>query len=727
VAKRSKQKRKLQKALPKEVVAGNSASRLSPLDWKLGLGALIIALATFWIYWPALHGDWLWDDDQLITQNPLIHDPDGWWKIWLQPLSLVDYFPIKVSVEWIEWHLWGSDTLGYHITSVILHGVNALLVWRLLHKLGLRLAWLGGLIFAIHPLQVESVAWIAELKNTLSLFPFLLAMCAWIDFDGHGRRKDYLLALGFFTVAMLCKTSMVMFPLVILLHGWWRRGRLAWNDLRASLPFFAVSLVLGMVTVWFTHHHSAVDKSAPAGGLLPGLALTGLTVAFYVSKFVLPIRLLPIYPSWNIDPPSLVQFLPWLVAIALIFYLWSKRRSWGRSALFGMGFFIINLLPVLGFILAKYKVMIWSMDHMMYLPILGLIGLMVAAMEQIGNHLAGGIRTWGAILIAATMGLFAILSHTYATKFVNEITLWTYALQGNPQGWFIHNQLGAALFKVGQLSEAKAQYQIALRIEPAYADAQNNLGTVLAQEGDLNNAIDQFKKALQNKPGSASAHCNFGDALLQSNRPSEAMAQYQAALQIDPGFAEAHNGLGNVLRKQGELGPAIAQFQQAVQNEPDKAEIRYNFGNTLLQAGRVADAIEQYQAALRINPNFAEVHNTLGTVFSRQGNLSSAIEQFQSALRITPHDAEVHYNLGNALFNERQITEAMAQYQEAVRLKPDFVGAHNGLACAWAASGHFAEAAAEFKLALQLDPNNSEARKNLQRLEQLEKGEPIHP
>jgi uncharacterized membrane protein YeaQ/YmgE (transglycosylase-associated protein family) len=235
--------------------------------WTTILQALVIAAAVLWIYQPVLHGDWLWDDDILVTDNAVVHDPSGLWKIWFDPGSMIDYQPLKVSVSWLQWQLWGNDTLGYHLTNVLLHIVGALLAWRLLSKFGLRLAWLGGLIFAIHPVQVESVAWIAELKNTLSLPLFLLAMCAWIDYDECGKSKDYFLALGLFLAAMLCKPTMVMFPMVILVHAWWKRGRIRWNDVQASAPFFVVSLALGLATLWFLHRYTLVVDAIQMGGL----------------------------------------------------------------------------------------------------------------------------------------------------------------------------------------------------------------------------------------------------------------------------------------------------------------------------------------------------------------------------------------------------------------------------------------------------------------------------
>ena len=221
----------------KKRMSGEGSETPPAMSWKF-LPAVLIVLAGLWAFYPALSGEWLWDDGSLVARNALVHDPAGLWKIWFEPSRLIDYFPLKVSVEWLEWHLWQNQTFGYHLTNIVLHILSALLIWRLFGKLGMRLAWLGGLIFAVHPVTVESVAWISELKNTLSLPPLLLAMGAWVDYEEKGNRKDYFLALGLFLVAMLCKTSMVMFPMVILLFDWWKRGRIGWKDLKASLPFF---------------------------------------------------------------------------------------------------------------------------------------------------------------------------------------------------------------------------------------------------------------------------------------------------------------------------------------------------------------------------------------------------------------------------------------------------------------------------------------------------------
>jgi len=537
------------------------------------LKALLIIAAGWWVFYPALHGDWLWDDGLLIRQNALVHDPAGLWKIWFEPGKLIDYLPLTVSVEWIEWHLWGANTLGYHLTSVALHLLGALLVWRLLGKFNLRLAWIGGLLFAIHPAVVESVAWMAELKNTLSLPPFLLAMGCWIDYDRDGKRSDYFWALGLFLVAMLCKASMVMFPVVILLYAWWRRDRIGWNDLKASAPFFAVSLALGVITLVFLHPAMGF-KSVPLGGISSRLVLAGSAMAFYFSKAVLPLGLLPIYPKWRVDPSSLASWLPWLVLVLVLGWCWIKRATWGRHALLGLGFFLINLAPFVGFTPAAYMSFTWVMDHMLYLPLIGLIGLAVAACAQIEERMPQTFRLGSIGALTAVLTLLALESHGYAEIFVNQEKLWSYTLQGNPSSEVAHNNLGLIYLNSGRLPLAIEHYQDALRINPAYAEAHNGLGNALFFSGHAAEAVEHYHEALRLNPDYAEAHNGLANALLQAGRWAEAKVECEKALKLKPNYAEAHCNLGLILAQEGNIPEAIEQFETAQHLNPTDARIQ---------------------------------------------------------------------------------------------------------------------------------------------------------
>ena len=730
--------------------------------WRPTLQALALAAATLWIYWPALHGGWLWDDDRLITENPQLNDLNGLWNTWFKPGSQVDYYPIEQTVLWIEWQLWHNDTLWFHAITLAFHLGSALLVWRLFHKMGLRLAWLGGLLFAIHPVQVESVAWLAELKNTLSLPPLLLAMCFYLEYEERHKISAYLWALGLFCVALLCKMTVVMFPVVILLHAWWKRGRIVWNDWKRSAPFFGFSLAAGLITilsgVWNMQFGHLDAGDIPAGGFPSRLVLAGQEIAFYFSKSVLPVELLPVYPKWNVDPASPAQYLPWLVLGGVIYGLWIKRLGWGRHALFGLGFFLINLAPCPGFIPAPNMGYAWTMDHFLYLPVIGLIGLAVAALGQIKKQLSPAFRHLGLVTVALVMILLSWVSRSYAALYLNSETLWTYELQHNPEAYPAYNNLGLASYQAGRLSEAIQEFEATLRIKPDYARAHYNLGFTLFEAGQPTEAIAQYQQALRIKPADVITLYNLGYTFQKTNRLPEAIEQYEEALRIKPDYAEAHNNLGNALRQTGRLPEAIDHFETALRIKPNYTDAHYNDALALYQVGRVPEAIAQFQETLRLKHDYAEAHtnlgfaliqtrqlpealtqfeqaaqlqpqnpaalNNLGNALRQTGNLPESIQQYQHALQINPNDAEAHNDLGSVLLQSGRGSEAIAEFKEALRLKRDYSGAHCNLGVALEQAGQLSEAAEEFQQALQIEPDLVAAQRNLERLQALQKTAP---
>jgi protein O-mannosyl-transferase len=609
----------------------------------VALQAMVLVLAAWWVYLPASHGDWVWDDPVEVSQNTSLRDPAGLGRIWAAAVGF-DYFPLKTTVQWAEWHLWGDQTTGYHGVNVGLHLLSAFLVWHLLGKLGIRWAWLGGLVFAIHPVAVESVAWISELKNTLSLPLLLGAMIAYVRYDedrsdrtaGDASRKVrsntlYTLSLLLFLLAMLSKSTVAMFPWVILVHAWWKRGGVAWRDLIATTPFFVISLALGIVTIWFQHHRAIAGAPLEVGGMLSRLAGAGLAVAFYFSKCVFPIGLSPIYPEWKLDQPSPAQFLPWL-GLAIVFsWLWIRRASWGRTVLFGLGWFFLNLIPVLGLIPMAYQRIAWVADHFAYISLVGLIGLAAAGMGALQSRICPD-RSWPIVVTAGFLCVWlAVASHRYAGIFRNGQTLWTYALERNPNSSFVENDLGKAMFLEGHVAEAAAHYARALQLDPRDAEAHYNLANILGDSG----------------------------------RISESIAEYEQTIKLKPKLYEAYNNLGLVLAKAGRPFEAIAEYQATLRLKPDSFEARCNLAETLAQVGRTLESVEQYELALRIKPDAANVHENLGIALAQLDRLPESISHLETAVQIDPNDAGFRYNLGMALRHVGRTSEASVQFEAA--------------------------------------------------------------
>jgi protein O-mannosyl-transferase len=598
---------------------------------KTLLKALAIAGAATWVYWPSLRGTWLWDDSLEIVQNAALRSPGGWWEPWLHPEGM-DYFPLKSSLQWLEWQAWGANPLGYHLASLGLHVASSLLVWRLLRALGAGGAWVGGLLFAVHPLAVESVAWISEFKNTVSLPPLLLASLAWVAFDRSGARGARRRSLLWFAASLACKTSTVMFPFVLLLFAWWRHGRLRARDLRLAAPFFALAVAMGAATLWFqsTRAIGIAGTPEPIGSRL---SQAGWSLLAYARLAVWPHPLAPIYPPAGILLPGIVA---WLAVAAVLGLFWSQRACWGRHALLGTGWFLLNLVPVLGIVPMAYLRIAPRADHFAYLPLVGLVGLAAAAFGRLLGRATAAPRRPLAVLAvagaaAAVIGVLAFSARADAAVFVDEKALWTRAVERNPGAWL----------------------------------ARNNLGKVFLQERHPAEAADQLQEAVRLRPDSPEAHANLGNALDALGRADAARAEYAAALGIDPRFAGGH----------------------------------YDLGLSYLRAGKPAEAAGEFREALRYDPRHASARNNLGLALAGEGRLAEAMDEYRQALALNPEMPEAHLNLGNAFFRLGRTEDAVGEYREALRLDPGYSGAHHNLGLALSRLGHQSEAEAEAALA----------------------------
>jgi tetratricopeptide (TPR) repeat protein len=583
---------------------------------------------------------------------------------------------------------------GYHLVNILLHALNAILLWQVLRRLEIQGAWWAAAIFALHPVQVESVAWITERKNVLSGMFYLMAMLAWFRFrpltasETAGARdwRSYLLATLLFLCALLSKTVTCSLPAVIVLLTWWKRGRIGRRDILALIPLFILGAVLGLTTLWMEKHHVGAGREWTLS-LLQRCLLAGRALWFYAGKLCWPYPLTFIYPRWTIDASAWWQYLFPLAALVIPITLWLLRRRIGWGPLVAVLCFAGNLVPALGFFDVYPFIYSFVADHFQYLASMALIALAVSTGTTIFKRI--GQLGWylGMFTVAAVLIMFGVFTWRQARVYKSLETLWRDTLTKNPDAWMAHNNLGTVLVSQGKVSEAMAQFVAALRIKPD-AEPHNNLGAALASQDKIAEAIVEYMAALRIDPDYAEAHNNLGAALASQGKVSEAITEYMAALRIDPEYAKAHNNLGLALANWGRLPEGIEQYEQALRIRPDYPEAHYNLGNAFCQLGRLTEGIEQYKQALRIKSDFVKAHNNLGTALASQSKVAEAIAEYTAALRIKPDSAEAHNNLGSLLARQGRIPEAMTQYRELLQLKPDFPPALHKLAWILATDGN---------------------------------------
>ncbi|MDR1190899.1 MAG: tetratricopeptide repeat protein [Verrucomicrobiales bacterium] len=546
------------------------------------LYAALVILAGLFVAAPAFHGTWLWDDDQEITANGALRTWAGLSAIWSGNAG-ADFLPLKSTILWIEYHLWEQNNTGYHLITVLAHIINALLVWKLLHKLGLRAAWLGGVLFAVHPVLVESVAWVSEQKNTLSLLLLIPAMLAYINYDEklHAKNFTHALgafgwALGLFLASLLCKSSGIMMPVAILLFAWWKRGRLGWNDVWSSVPFFLVALIISIVTIHFQFRNAIGSEWIPVGGYISRTACAGLLIWFYLYCTIFPFDLCPIYPKWNVDPPEWYLFLCWPALLALLWWLWTHRKTWGRHVLFGLGFFLIFLVPVLGFVTMSYMRITWAADHFLYIPAIGLIGLAVATINRLYTATPLEYKKW---TLTGFIALFCVLTgfaHFYSGVFANEATMWTYTLSKNENAWQAHSRYGKVLLDSGNIDAAWVHIFHSNRLRPDLAETNNNMGVLLMQKNRPQEAIPFMQRAANIMPEAVPFRLNLANLLANTGHPRESLAHYEYVLQRDPRNPIFHTNFGFALYLDGQRDRAIAEFRTALQIDPNFQSARKN-------------------------------------------------------------------------------------------------------------------------------------------------------
>jgi tetratricopeptide (TPR) repeat protein len=647
------------------------------------LGVLLFA-SVLAVYFPADWGGRLLDDDLHLTQ-PSLRSLGGLRRIWFHLGATQQYYPVVHTAFWLEHRLWGDAVVGYHLVNVLLHGLAALLVLVLARRLRLPGGWLAAFVFALHPVCVESVAWIAEQKNTLSAVFALGAAIAYVRFDEDRDRPRYALALGLFALALLSKTAVVTLPAALLAVIWWRRSRLAWRrDVVPLLPWFALGGLVALATLAVEQDLLAAVRLDFPLSWLGRVLLAGRILWFYLGRLLWPAGLTFFYPRWTVSPDEGWQYLYPLgaAAVAVGFWLLGPRS---RGPLAAFLCFAGILLPVLGFFNIEWFVFSYVADHLEYFASLGVIVPLAAFFSAAAARLPHRIHPLAPLFAAGLAAVLGILSWRQCRRYADPVVFYRTAAELNPASAAAHDNLGAVLSALpGYLPEAISEYERALQIEPRVPQGHEDLGTALLRDPRRRGAAAaQFAEALRLQPDRKSARRKL--ALAWSGLPGrlpEAIAQYRVLLAQDPSDPQLHDGLGLALaRTPGGLDAGITEYREALRLKPDFAEAHNDLGLALARSGRLGDAIAEFQEALRLEPELAGAHNNLGLAWTMlPGRMNDAIAQFQAALRLDPTFAPGWHSLGLAWARIGDLPAAAEAFRQELRLAPDNPAARQALA-----------------------------------------------
>jgi tetratricopeptide (TPR) repeat protein len=628
-------------------------------------GAALIFLLTLVAYSPVFKAGFIWNDEDYVTM-PALRSLRGLWRIWFDVGATQQYYPALHSAFWIEHLLWGDAPLGYHLANVLLHATAACLLVLVLRRLAVPGAFLAGLIFALHPVCVETVAWVSEQKNTLSTVFYLWTALTYLRWRKvRPRPYLYVWASALFLLTVASKSEAATLPAALLVVLWWKQGRLSWRtDAVPLLPWFGVAAAGGLITAWVERTYIGARGADFALTFAQRILVAGRAIWFYLGKLLWPAHLIFIYPRWQIDAAAAWQYLFPLGALGLIGVLWAIRRRM-RAPLAVLLIFIGSLFPILGFFNVFAFLFSFVADHFLYLASLAVIAFVSAGWGLWFRH----DRRVAGVVAGLALAVLGVLTWRQSGMYRDIETFYRVTLARNPDAWMAHNNLGILLDESGRASEAIAHYEQTLRLKPNFADGHNNLGVALADTRRPQEAMVQYQEALRLNPLYVGAYLNLGNLLRDTGKLPEAVADYNEALRIQPGSPEAHNNLGIALAQEGRLSEAMDQCREALRLNPNYAQAHYDLGVALHRGRRFPEEVAEYEAALQLQPGFTDALNNLGIVLAETGNLEGAAEQFETALRFNSNDAKTHANLAVVLQHLGRPQEASVQYQEAQRLR----------------------------------------------------------
>lgn len=574
-------------------------------------------LATLLAYAPLRHAGFLWDDDVMLTANPVVQSPGGLRAIWFST-ALPDYFPLTSSLLWLEWKAWGPNPLGYHAVNLLLHLGAVLMLWRVLVRLAVPGALLAAAVFALHPVNVESVAWITEHKNTFAMLWYTIALWAYVRAEeappGTRHAAWFALALAAFVLALLAKTAVAPLPCVLLWFAWWRRGRISWRDVGRTVPFFAAAVVLGLVTLWFQSERAIGTGVVRTDGMLSRLASAGDALWFYLGKALAPVSLSFVYPRPILPRQGWLAFVPLATFVAVGVMAYRFRPSLSRGVAFGIGYFALMLLPILGFANVGFMRFSLVADRWQYFALIGPVVLVAAAWTKARARWPILQGPAGVMLAAAVLAALGIGTWRRTHSFLDVGALWRGALQANPAAVVAHTELGVWQFEHGNADAAVSHYRTALEIDPAYESAHYNLGFALLQRGNIAAAKEHLARAIALQRDFMPAHLHLGRALFTEGDIEGAAANFRTTVQLDPNFAEGHYQLGNVALRQDRLDEAIACFDRALALNPRDANALNDRAVVHVRRGEWRAARADWERALALRPELDEARTNLAAL-----------------------------------------------------------------------------------------------------------------
>jgi tetratricopeptide (TPR) repeat protein len=630
------------------MIKANRGKLFSLSRERIWLFAIVLVLATIFAYRPAWNGGFVWDDDFYVTKNHLLTAPDGLRRIWFSLESPSQYFPLTYTSFRIERMLWGLKPAGYHWVNILLHAANALLLWRLLAELRIPGAWLAAGIFALHPVQVESVAWITERKNVLMAFFFLLALLAWTRFidernqrpvqrsRAHRRRRAkevtqarklnrlswrfYWLALIFYLLALCSKATACTLPAALFLILWLQKKRIDWRRVLQIAPFVVLGLAMGVMAIWWERYHQFTLGPMFALGPLERLIVATHAVWFYLGKLFWPANLTFIYPQWTVDPNNPFSYI-WLVAgIALCVAIYFARCYVGRSVEVAAAFFVATLSPVLGFIMLYTFRYTFVADHYQYLACIGPIALVSAGLVTLTNSVGYGPRLLSALGIL-TFGGLGLLTWRQSATYRDSDTLWRTTIDRNPSCWMAETNLGGELLERGDIDGAIPHLEKSLRLKFDAPESHNSLTSALFRKGDADAAIAEAHVALNFDPNNGETYAVLGMALMTKGQLDEAIAQLSKAVEILSNYSQPH-------------------YSKAVETLSNYSHAHYNLALALAEKGETLDAIAHYEKAIEAQPEMLEALTNLAWIFASSSDANirngpKAVELAEKASRLT--------------------------------------------------------------------------------------------